>query len=133
MLFAPAVDDGLPLAEALPHFLRMIAQGVDDDTEVLVICGLVAEVVLIPQALEVGGLEGAALALIPGGVGVRGVAGEIELVDGAVPRAAGAGGDDPGLEPLLLGVEELILGVGVARGAAGRPCAAGSCCAGSAP
>lgn len=64
-------------------------------------------------ALFVELLELVALLLVGGGVGMGG-AGEVELFEAGVAFASGAGEEEPGFLFLLVGVEELELGVGAA-------------------
>ena len=91
--------------------LKLIAQALDLKLQICVGDGFVVKVAILFPFHTVAELQGAALGLVPGRVGVRRIAGKIETLQRCVAGASLAGEQEPRLFLLRAGVKELELGV----------------------
>ena len=107
-----AEDFVLPELERPPQLGEFIAKAFDLELEVGVAGGGVVKVAIFLQLPAVGELQGAALSLVGGRLGVRGIVRKVETSQRGVAGTGVSGQEEPRLFLLLAGVEELELGVG---------------------
>jgi hypothetical protein len=102
----------LPEPEPRPQLGEFIAEEFDLEFEIGVAGGVVVKVAVFLPLVAVGELQGAAVSLVGGRLGVRRIVRKVEARQWGVAGAGVSGEEEPRLFLLLAGVEELELGVG---------------------
>jgi hypothetical protein len=107
-----AEDFILPELERPPQLGELIAEALDLELDVGVILGFVVKVAVVSPFVAVSELQGAALSLVAGNVGMRRIIRKVEALERRVATTSVSGEEEPRLFLLLASIEELELGVG---------------------